>query len=127
MRFNPISQSNDMLKVFAFLTKKEGMEMQAFIDYYENKHVPMICSLVPTPPVYKRNYLMRGDEFNREDGSISFDVVTEQVFPDRPALLAWLAKLSEPGSGERVVADEEKFLDRSRYWAYVIEEHVTAQ
>jgi hypothetical protein len=39
-----------MLKVFAFLTKKEGMETQAFIDYYENKHVPLICSLTPTPP-----------------------------------------------------------------------------
>jgi hypothetical protein len=73
----------------------------------------VICSLAPTPPVYKRNYLMRGDEFNMEDGTIGFDVVTEQVFPDRPALLAWLAKLSEPGSGERVVADEEKFLDRN--------------
>jgi hypothetical protein len=60
---------------------------------------------------------MRGNELNMEDGTIGFDVVTEQVFPDRPALLAWLAKLSEPGSGDRVVADEEKFLDRSRYWA----------
>ena len=116
-----------MLKVFAFLTKREGMETQAFIDYYENNHVPLICSLAPTSTVYKRNYLKRGDEFNMEDGTIGFDVVTEQVFPDRPALLAWLAKLSEPGSGERVVADEEKFLDRSRYWAYVIEEHVTAE
>jgi EthD domain len=70
---------------------------------------------------------MRGDEFNMEDGTIGFDVVTEKVFPDRAALLAWLAKLSEPGSGERVAADEEKFLDRSRYWTYVIEEHVTAE
>jgi hypothetical protein len=70
---------------------------------------------------------MRGDEFNMEDPTISFDVVTEQVFPDWPALLAWLAKLSEPGAGERVVADEEKFLDRSKYWTYVIEEHATAQ
>jgi EthD domain len=41
-----------MLKVFAFLTKKEGMETQAFIDYYENKHVPLICSLAPTPPPF---------------------------------------------------------------------------
>jgi hypothetical protein len=39
-----------MLKVFAFLTKKKGMETQAFIDYYENKHVSLICSLAPTPP-----------------------------------------------------------------------------
>jgi hypothetical protein len=75
--------------------------------------------------VYKRNYLKRGDEFTRENDAIGFDVVTELVFPDRAALLAWVAKLSEPGTGARVVEDEERFLDRSRYWAYVIEERVT--
>ena len=34
-----------MLKVLGFLTKRAGMEMQAFIDYYENTHVPLICTL----------------------------------------------------------------------------------
>jgi hypothetical protein len=115
-----------MLKVFGFLTKREGIETQAFIDYYENNHVPLICSLAPAPIVYKRNYLLRGHEFNKEDNAIDFDVVTELVFPDRAAYLAWRAQLSKPGSGEQVVADEEKFLDRSRTRACVIEECVTS-
>ena len=42
------------------------------------------------------------------------------------AFLTWLAKVSGPGNGERVLADELRFLDRSRHWAYVIEEHVTS-
>ena len=46
-----------MFKVFGFLTKREGIEMQYFIDYYEHKHVPLICSLAPTPIVYKHRYL----------------------------------------------------------------------
>jgi len=115
-----------MLKILAFLTKREGIETQAFIEYYENNHVPLICDLAPTPIVYKRNFLMRGDEFNKEDGAIDFDVVTELVFPDRAAYLAWAAQLSKPGSGEQVVADELKFLDRSRTRAYVVEECVTS-
>jgi len=115
-----------MLKVFGFLCKRAGMETQAFIDYYENKHVPLIRSLAPTPAVYKRNYLMRGNELNKEESAIDFDVVTELVFPDRTAYLAWRALLSKPGSGEQVVADEEKFLDRSRTRACIIEEHVTS-
>jgi hypothetical protein len=115
-----------MLKVFGFLIKRAGMDTQAFIDYYENNHVPLICSLAPTPIVYNRNYLSRGDEFNKEDTAIDFDVVTELVFPDRAAYLAWRAQLSKPGSGEQIVADEEKFLDRSRTRACVIEECVTA-
>ena len=115
-----------MLKVFGFLTKREDIDTQAFIEYYEKNHVPLVLSLAPTPTVYKRNYIVRGDEFNREDATIDFDVVTELVFPDRAAYLAWLAQLSKPGSGEQVVADELKFLERSRTRAYVVEECVTS-
>lgn len=115
-----------MLKILAFLTKREGIETQAFIEYYEKNHVPLICDLAPTPIVYKRNFLMRGDQINKEDDVIDFDVVTELVFPDRTAYLAWTAQLSKPGSGEQVVADELKFLDRSRTKAYVVEECMTS-
>ncbi|HXD89735.1 MAG TPA: EthD domain-containing protein [Candidatus Binataceae bacterium] len=115
-----------MLKVLGFLTKREGLEMEAFIDYYENKHVPLIISLAPTPLVYKRRYLVRGEPLTTAGGVVDFDVVTEVGFPDRAALLAWMAQLSGPGAGEQVAADEAKFLDRSRTRAYIIEEHVTA-
>jgi hypothetical protein len=116
-----------MLKIFAFLTKKEDLETQAFIDYYERHHVPLICDLAQVPVVYKRNYLVRGDELNVEDSSIDFDVVTELVFPDRAAYLAWAAEIFKPGSAEQVVADEARFLNRSRTRAYVIEERTTVQ
>jgi hypothetical protein len=38
-----------MLKVLSFLTKREGTEMQAFIDYYDNKHVPLSAAWRPLP------------------------------------------------------------------------------
>ena len=110
-----------MLKVFAFLTKREDIDTRAFIEYYEKNHVPLVLSLAPTPTVYKRNYIVRGDEFNREDAAIDFDVVTELVFTDRAAFVAWIEALSV----EQIGTDEQKFLDRSRTRAYVIEEHVT--
>ena len=54
-----------MLKVLAFLTKRKGLETRELIDYYENHHVPFVLSLVSANPlVYKRNYLVRGDEFS---------------------------------------------------------------
>ncbi len=111
-----------MLKVFAFLTKREDIGTQAFIEHYEKNHVPLVLSLAPAPPVYKRNYLVRADEFNREDATIDFDAVTELVFPDRTAFTDWLEKLSV----EAIATDEQKFLDRPRTRAYVIEEHVTS-
>jgi EthD domain len=74
-----------MVKVFAFLTRRNGLDTEAFIDHYENKHVPLVLSLAPAPLLYKRNYVVRGDELNREDDTIDFDVVTELVFADRDA------------------------------------------
>ena len=114
-----------MFRVLAFLTKKEAIKTQAFIDYYENKHVPLICSLAPTPIVYKRRYLR--ERLTKEGGAIDFDVVTELGFPDRAAYLTWMTQLSGPGAGEQVAADEAKFLDRSRTRAYVVEEYVTSE
>ena len=116
-----------MLKVFAFLNKRQDIETQAFIEHYENTHVPLICSLAPAPFVYKRNYLVRGDEINREDDSIDFDVVTELVFPDRAAYFAWSAAVGTGVAGDRVSQDELTFLDRQRTRAYFIEERVTAE
>ena len=111
-----------MLKVFGFLSKREDLETQAFIDYYENHHVPLVLSMAPTPTIYKRNYLVRGDVFNREEETIDFDVITELAFPDRAAFVDWIEKLAVEAIGE----DEERFLDRSRTRAYVIEQRVTA-
>jgi uncharacterized protein (TIGR02118 family) len=110
-----------MLKVFGFLCKRDDIDTQAFIDHYENHHVPLVLSLAPAPLVYKRNYLARGDEFNREGDSIDFDVVTELVFSDRETFVAWIEKLSV----EAIGTDEQRFLDRSRTRAYVIEERAT--
>jgi uncharacterized protein (TIGR02118 family) len=111
-----------MLKVFAYLSKKPSLDTQEFIDYYENHHVPLVLRLATAPPVYKRNYVLRGDELNRQDDAIDFDVVTEIVFADRAAFDDWIAKLGV----EAIGADEERFLDRSRTRACVVEEHVTS-
>ena len=46
-----------MLKIMAFLTKRQDIATRAFIEYYEQNHVPLIRSLAPTPIGYKRNYL----------------------------------------------------------------------
>jgi uncharacterized protein (TIGR02118 family) len=114
-----------MFKVFGFLTKKDGLGMQEFIDYYEDKHVPLICSLASIPTIYRR-YLV-GERLTAEGGEVDFDVMTELVFADRQAFDAWMAELAKPGVGARIVEDEEKFLNRARTRAYVIEEHVTRE
>lgn len=58
--------------------------------------------------------------------AIGFDVVTEQGFANREALDTWLAAVARPEVASQVRADEERFLDHRHYFAYLVEEHVTA-
>ena len=112
-----------MFRVLGFLSMKDGMETEDFIDYYEHRHVPLICSLAPTPIVYKRRYVRPGEKLTTEGGAVDFDVITELAFSDREAFQAWMAQLLASG---KVAADEAKFLNRSKTRAYVVEEHVTS-
>jgi hypothetical protein len=109
-----------MLKVMAFLVKKQGLDTGELIDYYETHHVPLILSLAPAPMTYKRNYLRRDAAASGLD---DFDIVTELVFTDRAAYQSWASTMYAPGSG--VADDEMNFLDRTRTRSYVVEEHVT--
>lgn len=114
-----------MLKILSYLVKRDGMAIEEFVEYYENHHVPLILSLAPPPEVYKRHYLQRGDALNIGEVGIDFDVVTEQVFADRAAFESWIDAVTAGDAGERVAADEARFLDRSRTRSCVVSDHVT--
>jgi hypothetical protein len=114
-----------MLRLLSYLVKREGMSSGEFIDYYENHHVPLILRLAPAPVVYKRHYLQRGDALNVGEDGVDFDVVTEQAFADRAGFQSWIAAVTAGEAGERVAADEARFLDRSRTRSCVVSDYVT--
>ncbi|MEV6235203.1 EthD domain-containing protein [Lentzea sp. NPDC051838] len=103
-----------MITTMAFLKARAGLSRSEFVDHYENHHVPLILSLAPAPAYYARNYLPEGAEF---------DVVTHMKFSDEATRQAWLALVLAEGSG--VVEDEERFLDRSRTRAWMVDERVS--
>ena len=111
-----------MFKVFAYLKKRDDISAEEFRHYYENNHIPLVLSFAPMPKVYKRNYLIRGDDHNVEDPSIDFDVITELVWEDRSGSEEWRRLLGR----EEIANDEEKFIDRPRTRAYIVEEGVSA-
>ena len=114
-----------MLKILSYLAKRDGMTPEEFIDYYENHHVPLILSLAPPPVVYKRHYVQREDALNIGEADVDFDVVTEQVFADREAFQSWIDAVTAGDAGERVAADEARFLDRARTRSCVVNDYVT--
>ncbi len=109
-----------MLKVMAFLVKRPGISSEELIDYYENRHVPMILSLAPPPARYTRNYIQPDATAEPRD---DVDIVTELEFDDVGTYHAWIAAMYTPGSG--VADDEAKFLDRSKTRSYTVVERTS--
>src|ERR1700679_102913 len=96
-----MTRGDSMLKVMAFLVKKQGLDIGDLIDYYETHHVPLILRLAPAPSTYRRNYLRRDATASGPD---DFDIVTELVFLNRAAYQNRVSTMYAPGSG---VADDE--------------------
>jgi hypothetical protein len=120
-----IAEERAVLRILSYLVKRDDMATDEFVDYYENHHVPLIVSLAPPPVVYKRHYVQRGDAVNIGEAAIDFDVVTEQVFADRAAFQSWIDSVTAGDAGERVAADEARFLDRSRTRSCIVNDYVT--
>jgi len=112
-----------MFKCVALLRCKRGLSREAFIDYYETRHAPLIRSLLPGILDYRRNYVERDGAFVFAGASpIDFDVVTEIWLADRAAYDRFVARAGEPDIAERIAQDEENLFDRAATRMFVVEE-----
>ena len=111
------------IKVIAMLARKPGLSETEFVDYYENRHAPLILSIAPQIRDYRRNYL-------RREGAIlatgarppDFDVLTELWFDDQQAFDAAMVAFTDPVNAARIAHDEENVFDRSRTMFFVATE-----
>jgi len=103
-----------MLKAIALLKKKEGLSKEAFIEYYETRHAPLMFSLLPQMCEYRRNFIdLAGAYIYPGTTAPDFDVITETCYRDRAAYDAAMVIATSPDVAARVAADEENFLDRA--------------
>jgi hypothetical protein len=112
-----------MVKTIAFLKRKAGLSRDAFIDYYETKHVPLILGIAPQICEYRRNFLIEAGAIVIPGAPpLDFDVVTEIWYPDRQAYAAAMAAFTLPANAERIARDEENVFDRSRTRFFEVDE-----
>jgi len=111
-----------MIKVLAFLKRKDGISSEDFRKYYEEKHVPLVGDVAPRMAAYRRNYLDLGNPSNQNEDQIDFDVVTELEFDDRAHYENWVAHFRDPDSTSRIIADELEFIDRARLRSCIVEQ-----
>jgi uncharacterized protein (TIGR02118 family) len=112
-----------MVKLVAFLKRREGMTREAFYEHWEGTHGPLIRS---TPELAR--HIVRYEQHRRVPepswaGTRGYDGITIQWLESVDAFTAFCA---EPKYAELIEPDEERFLDRdSLVWMITEEPIVT--
>jgi hypothetical protein len=97
-----------MVKLVAFLKRKEGMTRDEFYDHWENRHAPLIAG---TPELAR--HIVRYEQHRRTTtadwmGTDDYDGITIQWMRGPDAFEAFIA---EPTYAELIAPDEQRFLD----------------
>ena len=121
-----------MLKMVALFRFKPGLSREEGIDYYETRHVPLICEMLPGFFLdYRRSYPEPDAMFfpDHLDGAPPapppFDVITELWLESRAKFDEMGARMADPAMGARVAEDEAQFLDRSSMVMFLVDEKQT--
>jgi hypothetical protein len=110
-------------KVMALLARRPDLSRDAFIDYYETSHVPLIRSHFDTIVEYRRSFVdLTGAILADGVAPPDFDVVTELWFADRAGYESMLAAHAIPAIGQAIAADEANFMDRGKTRFFVVDE-----
>jgi uncharacterized protein (TIGR02118 family) len=101
-------------KILLLMKRRPGMSVEAFRDYYENRHVPLALKYDGGAITrYVRRYLE--PQPNAELGTneeLPYDVVSELWFEDEAAFRATLHYMTTSVMPDDVVADELNLFDR---------------
>ena len=112
----------EVFKIMILIKRRAGLSMDAFIDYYENRHAPLGLRAVPNMKGYTRRYLtpLGGGE------ELPYDVATEIAFDDEADFGRAMEYLNEPATRAEVDADEERLFDRSTITFMKVDERSSA-
>ena len=118
-----------MIKCIALVSRLPHLDRDAFKDYYETRHAPMIPSLFPMMATYARDYPkvrnFRPPEGQSVDDVINFDAITIMTFNSREDFDAYKQVFKDEAVMRRIQEDEAKFLDGSKTRLFVVDECVS--
>jgi hypothetical protein len=111
-----------MHKLLLFMKRRPGLSLAEFRAYYEERHVPLCMNYMAGPARYLRRFV----EHPAGEPELDFDVITELWFADRAVLDVVIDLTRRDAMPADVIADEERFLDRSKSRYCVVEDCETA-
>ena len=108
-----------MIKGMSLVKRKPGLTLAEFARHYEEVHVPLAMKHFPFKK-HMRNYISKPEDAEEP----WFDCITEVWFETMADCQA-AAEFSVSEAYKVIAEDEEKFMDRSRIVAFIVEERAT--
>ena len=115
-----------MPKLIALISKQESISREAFRNYYEAHHAPLVSRLLPMVARYTRSYLPEEPRVPGDRGDANFDVLTELWFESENDLAAFWQRIREPDVAAAIRTDEANFLISERTQMYEVDEWATS-
>jgi uncharacterized protein (TIGR02118 family) len=105
-----------MIKGMSLLKRKPGLTLEEFARHYEEVHVSLALAHFPFKR-YVRNYVTKAEDAEEP----WFDCITEVWFETIEDCQA-AAEFSFSEAYKVIAEDEERFMDRSRIVAFLVDE-----
>jgi uncharacterized protein (TIGR02118 family) len=100
------------------------MSVEAFRDYYENRHVPLCESFTTGVTRYIRRFIdPQPHPETGPAGELPYDGITELWFDDEAVFKGTLGYITTTIMPDIVVADEKNLFDRASFRIATVVEH----
>jgi uncharacterized protein (TIGR02118 family) len=109
-----------VVKAIALISRKSGISREEFAKHYEEVHAPLALKHLPMIKRYLRNHVV---DMPGEEGP-DFDCVTEFWFDSMEDAVK-VTEFLQSDAGQVIRDDEDKFLDRDKGVAFLVDERVS--
>jgi len=119
-----------VIKQLALLTKKQGMDHEAFVKRYEEGHAPLIERIARFHDAYQRNFIKPGSlielaHIPDPPPPPQFHCITQLMYEGQHKLDDLMDKLANSDIGQQIAADEEDLFDRTKMAMFAADEYAT--
>jgi uncharacterized protein (TIGR02118 family) len=110
-----------MVKTLSILKRKPGLTPEEFLQYWKDKHAPLVARVIPGLRRYVQNHRLKIPGFECE-----IDGIAELWWDNLEALQSHLA-WRQTEEAKVLIEDEKKFLDMSNRQRFYAVEYVVVE
>jgi EthD domain len=121
-----------LFKLILTIKKKRGTSLEQFMNYYDQKHVPLLKNIMPPLELHRRNYILTDHPFysyvgdDRKNIEPPFDVITEVFYATESEARATMKVIYNDAAGRELIEDEKEFIEPHGINFYVVKVHQSA-